>query len=110
MSKLTCNLLHGIDYEVIKQRRTENFSVLHERLKGYNRLDLQIPSGAFMYPLYHENASVIRSELQKRKIYIPILWPNVLTDVVEDDLEYLYAKNIFLLTQFHFYQNERQFL
>ncbi|MBQ3559425.1 MAG: hypothetical protein IJA07_07945 [Agathobacter sp.] len=94
MSKLTCNLLHGIDYEVIKQRRTENFSVLHERLKGYNRLDLQIPSGAFMYPLYHENASVIRSELQKRKIYIPILWPNVLTDVVEDDLEYLYAKNI----------------
>ena len=94
MSKLTENLLHGIDYEYVKMKRTENFKFLHEKLEKMNKLQLHLVDGAFMYPFYHENATEIRKKLQQKNIYIPTLWPNVLEDIAENDLEYLYAKNI----------------
>ena len=94
MSKLTENLLHGIDYERVRQRRTENFAFLHERLHGINRLNLTIPEGAFMYPLYLENGAEIRKKLQAMKIYIPTLWPSVFTLCGEKELEYDMARSI----------------
>lgn len=47
-----------------------------------------------MYPLYIPNGLQIRKKLQKEKIYIPILWPNVLKDCNRYDLEYKMACNI----------------
>lgn len=94
MSKLTENLLHGIDYEWVKQRRTENFRYLHEQLRTLNRLILSIPDGAFMYPLYIENGSEIRKKMQAQKIYIPTLWPSVFDLCKENELEYNMAQNI----------------
>ncbi len=94
MSKLTENLLHGIDYDFVKHRRTENFSYLHDKLKNINKLNLRIPEGAFMYPLYVENGAQIRRSLQKDKIYIPTLWPNVLNSCGKNELEYDFAENI----------------
>ena len=94
MSKLTNNLLHGIDYDFIEQRRTENFQFLHERLRDINKLSLTIPKGAFMYPLYIENGSEVRRQLQKMKIYIPVLWPNVFDLCDETEIEYDMASNI----------------
>lgn len=94
MSKLTENLLHGIDYEFVRQRRTENFAFLHERLGKINKLALTVPNGAFMYPLYLENGAIIRKALQKEKIYIPSLWPSVFDICAETELEYDVAKNI----------------
>lgn len=94
MSKLTKNLLRGIDYEWIKDRRTENFEYLHEQLKTYNQLELSVPEGAFMYPFYVKNGSEIRKKLQQIKIFIPILWPSVFEWCKEDELEYDMAKNI----------------
>ena len=94
MSKLTENLLHGIDYERVRQRRTENFAFLHERLHGINRLNLTIPEGAFMYPLYLENGAEIRKKLQVMKIYIPTLWPSVFALCGKMEPEYDMAKNI----------------
>ena len=94
MSKLTENLLHGIDYERVRQRRTENFAFLHERLHGSNRLNLTIPEGAFMYPLYLENGAEIRKKLQAMKIYIPTLWPSVFALCGKMEPEYDMAKNI----------------
>lgn len=94
MSKLTENLLHGIDYERVRQRRTENFAFLHERLHGINRLNLTIPEGAFMYPLYLENGAEIRKKLQAIKIYIPTLWPSVFALCGKMEPEYDMAKNI----------------
>lgn len=93
MSKLTENLLHGIDYERVRQRRTENFAFLHERLHGINRLNLTIPEGAFMYPLYLENGAEIRKKLQAMKIYIPTLWPSVFALCGKMEPEYDMAKN-----------------
>lgn len=94
MSKLTHNLLRAVDYKDIAKRRTENFSYLHERLGKMNALRLEIPYGAFMYPFYTEDGPEIRRELQKKKIYIPTLWPNVLSECGEGELEYRYAENI----------------
>ncbi len=94
MSSLTENILHGIDYEFIKKRRTENFSFLHEALGSKNRLKLTIPDGAFMYPFYTENAEEIRIELFKQHIYIPQFWEEVLSITKPDDIEYKLTKNI----------------
>ncbi len=94
MSKLTENILHGIDYEFVSVRRTENFKYLDEQLKNINRIKLIVPDGAFMYPLYVENGIAIRKLLQDKKIYIPTLWPDVFDICQETDLEYGMAANI----------------
>ena len=94
MSKLTENFLHGIDYEFVKKRRTENFKYLHKFLFKINKLSLTVPEGAFMYPLYIDNGEKLRKKLQDQKIYIPILWPSVFKLCSESELEYDMAKNI----------------
>ena len=94
MSKLTGNLLRGIDYAFVKRRRTENFSYLHERLKRLNRLSLKIPQGAFMYPLWIADGGRVRKRLLEQKIYIPTLWPDVLEQCREPDPEYVMAEEI----------------
>lgn len=94
MSRLTQNLLNGIDYDYVKRRRTNNFIYLDNQLKKINRLKLIIPEGPFMYPLFINNGAEIRKKLQKKNIYIPILWPSVLKNCNKDDLEYDLANNI----------------
>lgn len=94
MSRLTQNLLHGINYEWIKQKRTENYVFLAERLDAFNRLAPRRVEGAYAYPLWVENGAQIRKTLAQKKIYIPCLWPNVLTEAPEHSLEYDLAGNI----------------
>lgn len=94
MSKLTHNLLRSIDYQFIIKRRTENFEFLNSKFKKYNKLNLSVPKGAFMYPLYIENGSEIKKELIKKKIFIPTLWPDVFDKTDECAMEYDMAKNI----------------
>ncbi len=94
MSKLTKNLLHGVDYETIKNQRTENFLAYHKKLKEKNKLNLHIAEGAFAYPLWLENGAEIRKALQKQKIYIPLLWPSVLNLNGASKIECSFAENI----------------
>lgn len=94
MSKLTHNLLRGIDYTVVSKQRTDNFWVLYEEFATINRLDLNVPTGAFMYPLYIEHGERVREQLRRKKIYIPTLWPDVFSRCSVVDLEYDMAKNI----------------
>ena len=94
MSKLTENLLHGIDSEYVKNRRTENFALLHTIFRDRNKLKLRVPEGAFMYPLYLENGAEIRKALQKNRIFIPTLWPAVFNLCRTDEPEYDMAENI----------------
>lgn len=94
MSKLTENLLHGIDYNFVKDKRTQNFVYLHNRLSDINKLKLSIPDGPFMYPLYVDNGHEIRKKMLKHKIFIPTLWPAVFNICDDNDLEYDMAKNI----------------
>lgn len=94
MSRLTDNLLHAIDYNFVKKRRTENYNYYYDVFKSINKLSLCQPEGAFAYPLYIENGAEIRTTLIKNKIYIPLLWPNVLTDLYCSHNEQDMANNI----------------
>lgn len=94
MSKITNNLLHAIDYKLVKAIRERNYLYLHSKLESLNKLELKSSVGPFMYPLYLSNGSKIRKVLQKKKIYIPTLWPDVF-DLCDDiEIEYDMAQNI----------------
>ena len=94
MSKLTDNLLHGIDYGRVKEIREQNYQYLHQALGGVNGLTLRDTPGTFMYPLLLKNGAEIRKRLQQQKIYIPTLWPSVFEWCGNDEAEYHMAKNI----------------
>lgn len=94
MSKLTYNLLHGIEYDRVRKSRTENFEYLRKRLEGVNQLRVCPVDGAFMYPLKIENAVEVRRKLLQHKIYIPVLWPNVLEEVPCEWTEWKLAGNM----------------
>ncbi len=107
MSKLTENLLRGIDYEEAEKRRSENFSLLASRLKRYNRLRLRETRGAFAFPLMVENAPAIRKELIAHNVYVPVLWPNVLEQTSPDTTDFRLAQEILPIPCDHRYgQNE----
>jgi hypothetical protein len=94
MSKLTFNLLHGIDYKEVKRVRTENFHILMQALEPINKLEVYPVEGAFMYPLLLDDAENIKRRLLERKIYIPTLWPNVLKNVPRTWIEWQYTSKI----------------
>lgn len=92
MSKLTENLLRGIDYKDVENRRKDNFTFLDQNLDSVNRL--QLKPATFMYPLMVENGMEIRKKLQNKKIYIPTLWPIVFEMTSQSDMEYKLAADI----------------
>ena len=94
MSKLTDNLLRGIDYERVREARERNYAYLYHALEKRNGLRLADRPGTFMYPLLLKNGAAVRKELQKQKIYIPTLWPDVFDICAEGDPEYDMAANI----------------
>ena len=77
MSELTKNLLHAVDYDRVKTKRTENFRLLHEGLGSVNGLNLRMTEGAYAYPLMLPEGQKIRKKLIEQKIFVPMLWPNV---------------------------------
>ena len=97
MSKLTRNLLHGIDYERVERRRTKNYEYLSKRLGCINQLELNEVQGAFSYPCMTDNAPDIRRNMVRKGIYIPVLWGNVLEDAKEGSWDYRLANDILSL-------------
>lgn len=94
MSKLTKNLMGAIDYGNIYHKRRENYNYLRNRLKNYNELNLQDKELNFMFPFLSKHANELRDVLIKHKVYVPILWPNVLNIQTKDCVEYVYANYI----------------
>jgi len=92
MSKLTRNLLQGIDYEHVRRIRNDNYAILDSVLGARNKLHLTMPDGPYCYPFYCENGMEIKKKLASSKIYVPTLWPNVLD--MNGTLEKDYAENI----------------
>ncbi len=92
MSKLTTNLLHGIDYKVVHEQRKRNYEYLHKKLGEKNQL--QLNNALFMYPFMVDNGSIMRKRLQEKKIYIPTLWPMVIKHSSPQSIEYKMANNI----------------
>ena len=94
MSKLTENLLHGIDYASVQQARRENFVTLHTELQRFNKLTLRVPDAPFMYPLLLDDGAKLRGELQTKQIYIPKLWPSVAEWAAPESKAYQMAEQI----------------
>ena len=61
MSRLTCNILCGIDYEHIKKKRIDNFNILHEALLRNNLLNidsLDLFECPMVYPYYVDDKTL----------------------------------------------------
>ncbi len=93
MSKSTRNIMGAIDYQLVMEKRTRNWKLLHESLKDKNKLVLKCSNGPYVYPFYCDNATEIRTKLIESGIYISLLWPNV-KDTNADEFEKDLAENI----------------
>lgn len=93
MSNLTHDMLKKINYEKVKQTRTDNYEYLYNKLVKINKLKLKLIEGAFAYPFYIKNGTEIKKKLAIKGIYIPTLWPNVL-ELPNNMIEKDYAENI----------------
>lgn len=94
MSKITHNILGAINYDYVISKRNNNYSFLNTALSMSNKIEFVFPNGPFAYPLYIENGIEVRKIMAKKHIYIPTLWPDVLTNLQQDSIEYKYAANI----------------
>lgn len=94
MSRLTHNLMKGIDYAACIDIRTRNYAEYQKKLGDMNGLKLNIIRGAYVYPFYTKDAQEIRGEMIANNIYIPTLWPDVAERVCEEDMVREYAQLI----------------
>ncbi len=94
ISAFSENILRGISYEKVYKTRRKNFCCLHDRLVSLNRWSLSKGGGTYMYPFWSTKGGEVRRRLIAEKIYIPVLWPNVLEEMAEDTPEYQMAENI----------------
>ena len=94
MSKLTHNLMNAIDYDYVIKKREENYDVLDAYLNSINNLKIHSVTGPYMYPFFIHDGRKVRQKLIENKIYVPVLWPNVLNDCNENETEYIIAQNL----------------
>ena len=94
MSSLTENILKSIDYAVVSKIREDNYDVLEDNLGSFNMLQLRKASGPYMYPFMVKNGNALRKKLIARKIYIPVLWPNIVENCENQSDAYFMANNI----------------
>lgn len=96
MSKLTTSILKSIDYQKVKDVRLSNFSILHEGLKGTNKLDFSKFEGyicPMVYPYLSDDIRM-KQKLIQNKIYVPTYWPNVLEQCNKNTTEYILSNQI----------------
>lgn len=97
MSLLTRNLLCSIDYNRVKEQRMKNFEYLHKYLSMSNEMKVNESNCLYMYPFFHPQGNKIRKKLLAQRIYVPVLWPNVLAECEKSSFEYDLANNLVLL-------------
>jgi len=78
MSNLTSRILSGIDHTFVKQKREENFSFIHTKLKSYNQLNVSLKNitGPMIYP-FLVNKNGLREFLISNKVFVAKYWDNV---------------------------------
>ena len=95
MSRLTNNMMRGIDYNKVAEVRNQNYCRLSEKLRCWNKMDLpESLYGAFAYPLFIMDAEQVRQRLIREKIFIPQYWKEVVKRVSKETIEYQYTQNI----------------
>ena len=94
MSRLTENLLRGIDYEFVRRRRLENYTALQQLLPSDNAFTRRTPSAPFAYPYYHSDGIRLRKALAAKSIFVPTNWTYLLESLPEGSLERDWSANI----------------
>ena len=94
MSPLTENLLRAVNYEAAANRRAENWKVLDGALSSINKLSLHLQEGPFMYPLMISDAQRIRKKLIGGKVFVPMLWPDVIENSNSTSWAYRFSTDI----------------
>lgn len=94
MSWVSQYIMSAVNYDSVAEKRADNFRFLHKKLSGINQISVNGTTGPYAYPFYVEDGEMLRKELINQKIYIPILWQNVLYTVKEDSVESKYVKNL----------------
>lgn len=96
MSKLTISLMRNIDYNKVKNKRKENFEFIHKRIGKLNELKIELEEDSvpMVYPFLISNGKQIREKLIKNKIYIATYWPNLISELKNDTLEFYLASNL----------------
>lgn len=110
MSNLTEQMMKGIDYRSVAQRRRENYNYLHQHLAETNQLSLELDEAAIpmVYP-YLTKDGELKQKLIDKKIYVPTYWPNVLEWSKPNDWEYQLAdRTVFIPIDQRYGQNDMQ--
>lgn len=96
MSQFTRRILCGIDYDKVIAIRRQNYAQLHRLLGDINVFPFpREPEVPFMYPLMlAQDAAEVRRYLNSQKVYVPVLWGNVLDMVDDASLEAQLVTNV----------------
>ena len=101
MSPLTKRILSGIDYDLAREKRRDNFEYLHKHLREKNGmsqlLDGSTASGSFIpfcYPYLIDDGASLRDTLIKNRIYSPVYWPELKNSKVLNSSEITFVNNI----------------
>lgn len=90
MSKLTQGLMTTFDYKKIAHIRKENFSYLHEKLKAFNLLNIEIDNSItpMVYPFIIDIE--IKKELIDNNIYVATYWQDAAKRVSNNSQEKIF--------------------
>jgi hypothetical protein len=97
MPLLVQNILKGISYELVKEKRIKNFNFVNNNIMLGNEIKIKNKAGLFFYPLLVKDGFIIKEKLIRKKIYVPTFWDNVLKTTLKNTIEYHLAKDMILL-------------
>ncbi len=95
MSNLTQAVLSGVNYEEVKQKRRNNYSIFDEAFWGSNLIEIgfEEESVPMVYP-YLTNDENLRKKLIENKVFVAMYWPNVMEWCESEDYERRIAQNM----------------
>ncbi|MDR1015505.1 MAG: hypothetical protein LBL86_11105 [Coriobacteriales bacterium] len=98
MSRSTRQVLQSLNREQARLAREANWRILHEALKGRNRLSFErMPPGPLCYPFLTSEGPRLRERLIVQGVFVPTYWADALKRLGETDIEYDFVENIVAL-------------
>lgn len=103
MSGYTRKRMFSVDWELVRTIRRSNYSVLVHALNGVKGLDILFPQlGEHDVPLYFpvyvkkNERDLLRSEMRKNNILLPVIWPmpQVLEGFLDTEVKEIYDEII----------------
>jgi len=97
MSAISRGIFASVDFESIKQKRRDNFAILHNVLGKTNKMPISFMDQfecPLVYPYWVENGNELKKKLISKSIFVATYWPNVFEWTQPGDLEYELADNV----------------